>query len=140
MPGQAQEALDLSPYLKRDQIERIKISPDGDYFALTMPMEDRTVLGIVRRKDKAATARVTSGVNSVVDDFWRAGNERVVISMAQRFGSRDETAAIGELHAIDADGKNGRLLASPYGTNPDINGAQLKMDLDPATYMLETLP
>lgn len=140
MPGQAQEALDLTPYLKRDQIERIKISPDGDYFALTMPMEDRTVLGIVRRKDKAATARVTSGVNSVVDDFWRAGNERVVISMAQRFGSRDETAAIGELHAIDADGKNGRLLASPYGTNPDINGAQLKMDLDPATYMLETLP
>lgn len=140
MPGQAQEALDLTPYLKRDQIERIKISPDGDYFALTMPMEDRTVLGIVRRKDKAATARVTSGVNSVVDDFWWAGNERVVISMAQRFGSRDEPAAIGELHAIDADGKNGRLLASPYGTNPDINGAQLKMDLDPATYMLETLP
>lgn len=140
MPGQAQEALDLTPYLKRDQIERIKISPDGDYFALTMPMEDRTVLGIVRRKDKAVTARVTSGVNSVVDDFWWAGNERVVISMAQRFGSRDEPAAIGELHAIDADGKNGRLLASPYGTNPDINGAQLKMDLDPATYMLETLP
>ncbi|WP_256704437.1 hypothetical protein [Xanthomonas oryzae] len=64
MPGQAQEALDLTPYLKRDQIERIKISPDGDYFALTMPMEDRTVLGIVRRKDKAATARVTS-------DEWR---------------------------------------------------------------------
>ncbi|WP_233492758.1 S9 family peptidase [Xanthomonas oryzae] len=121
-------------------MERIKISPDGDYFALTMPMEDRTVLGIVRRKDKAATARVTSGANSVVDDFWWAGNERVVVSMAQRFGSRDEPEAIGELHAIDADGKNGRLLASPYGTNPDINGAQLKMDLDPATYMLETLP
>ncbi|MGD3044438.1 hypothetical protein WMO33_18685 [Xanthomonas oryzae pv. oryzicola] len=83
---------------------------------------------------------MTSGVNSVVDDFWRAGNERVVILMAQRFGSRDEPAAIGELHAVDADGKNGRLLASPYGTNPDINGAQLKVDLDPATYMLETLP
>ncbi|PPV05893.1 S9 family peptidase [Xanthomonas bromi] len=140
IPGQAQEALDLTPYLKSDQIERIKISPAGDYFALTIPMEDRTVLGIVRRKDKVATARVTSGANSVVDDFWWASDERMVVSMAQRFGSRDEPVAIGQLHAIDADGKNGRLLASPYGTHPDINGAQLKMDLDPATYMLDTLP
>ncbi|MCL1532260.1 S9 family peptidase [Xanthomonas nasturtii] len=140
MPAQAQEVLELTPYLKSDQIERIKISPTGDYFALTMPMEDRTVLGIVRRKDKVATAKVTGGANSVVDDFWWASDERMVVSMAQRLGSRDEPMAIGQLHAIDADGKNSRLLASPYGTNPDINGAQLKMDLDPGTYMLDTLP
>ncbi|OAX87472.1 peptidase S9 [Xanthomonas nasturtii] len=140
MPAQAQEVLDLTPYLKSDQIERIKISPTGDYFALTMPMEDRTVLGIVRRKDKVATAKVTGGANSVVDDFWWASDERMVVSMAQRLGSRDEPMAIGQLHAIDADGKNSRLLASPYGTNPDINGTQLKMDLDPGTYMLDTLP
>ncbi|WP_241242113.1 alpha/beta hydrolase family protein [Xanthomonas vesicatoria] len=136
----APEAVDLAPYLKSDQFERIKISPSGAYFALTMPLEDRTVLGIVRRQDKVATAKVTGGVNSVVDDFWWASDERIVVSMAQRLGSRDEPVAIGQLHAIDADGKNGRLLASPYGTNPDINGAQLKMDLDPATYMLDTLP
>ncbi|MEA9608662.1 S9 family peptidase [Xanthomonas campestris pv. plantaginis] len=142
-PGYAQSApqtVDLAPYLKSDQFERIKISPSGAYFALTMPLEDRTVLGIVRRQDKVATAKVTGGVNSVVDDFWWASDERIVVSMAQRLGSRDEPVAIGQLHAIDADGKNGRLLASPYGTNPDINGAQLKMDLDPATYMLDTLP
>ncbi|MEA9581051.1 S9 family peptidase [Xanthomonas nasturtii] len=142
-PGVAQsapETVDLAPYLKSDQFERIKISPSGAYLALTMPLEDRTVLGIVRRQDKVATAKVTGGVNSVVDDFWWASDERIVVSMAQRLGSRDEPVAIGQLHAIDADGKNGRLLASPYGTNPDINGAQLKMDLDPATYMLDTLP
>lgn len=142
-PGVAQsapETMDLAPYLKSDQFERIKISPSGAYLALTMPLEDRTVLGIVRRQDKVATAKVTGGVNSVVDDFWWASDERIVVSMAQRLGSRDEPVAIGQLHAIDADGKNGRLLASPYGTNPDINGAQLKMDLDPATYMLDTLP
>ncbi|WP_202903022.1 S9 family peptidase [Xanthomonas cannabis] len=139
-PGQAQQAVDLTPYLKHDRFERIKISPSGAYFALTMPLEDRTVLGIVRREDKVATAKVTGGVNSVVDDFWWTSDERIVVSIAQRLGSRDEPVAIGQLHAIDADGKNGRLLASPYGTNPDINGAQLKMDLDPATFMLDTLP
>ncbi|WP_047128041.1 alpha/beta hydrolase family protein [Xanthomonas arboricola] len=143
VPARAQtppQPLDLTPYLKSDQFERIKISPTGEYFALTMPLEDRTVLGIVRRQDKMATAKVTGGANSVVDDFWWASDDRIVVSMAQRLGSRDEPVAIGQLHAIDADGKNGRLLASPYGTNPDINGVQLKMDLEPGTFMLDTLP
>ncbi|CAD0306781.1 S9 family peptidase [Xanthomonas hortorum pv. cynarae] len=135
-----QEPLDLTPYLRNDQFERIKISPSGAYYAITMPLEDRTVLGVVRREDKVATAKVTGGANSVVDDFWWANDDRIVVSMAQRLGSRDEPMAIGQLHAIDADGKNGRLLASPYGTNDEINGAQLKMELDPGTFMLDTLP
>lgn len=139
MPALAQESVELTPYLKRDRFERIKISPTGEYFALTMPLEDRTVLGIVRREGTVATAKVTGGVNSVVDDFWWASDERMVVSMAQRLGSRDQPVAIGQLHAIDADGKNARLLASPYGTNPDMNGVQLKMDLDPATFVLDTL-
>ncbi|WP_434991036.1 alpha/beta hydrolase family protein [Xanthomonas melonis] len=139
MPALAQESVELTPYLKRDRFERIKISPTGEYFALTMPLEDRTVLGIVRREGTVATAKVTGGANSVVDDFWWASDERMVVSMAQRLGSRDQPVAIGQLHAIDADGKNARLLASPYGTNPDMNGVQLKMDLDPATFVLDTL-
>ncbi|MBB5866419.1 S9 family peptidase [Xanthomonas sp. 3058] len=135
-----QQSVDLAPYLKNDQFERIKISPTGAYYAITMPLEDRTVLGVVRRQDKVATAKVTGGANSGVDDFWWASDDRIVVSMAQQLGSRDQPVAIGQLHAIDADGKNGRLLASPYGTNPDINGVQLKMDLEPGTFMLDTLP
>ncbi|MBB4128232.1 hypothetical protein GGR77_003559 [Xanthomonas translucens] len=34
--------LDLTPYLKRDQFERVKISPTGAYYAVTQPLEDRT--------------------------------------------------------------------------------------------------
>lgn len=118
MPGQAQDALDLTPYLKSDQFERIKISPSGDYFALTMPLEDRTVLGIVRRQDKVATAKVTGGANSVVDDFWWASDERMVVSMAQRLGSRDEPVAIGQLHAIDADGRTAACSQAPTAPIP----------------------
>ncbi|MBB4128233.1 hypothetical protein GGR77_003560 [Xanthomonas translucens] len=75
----------------------------------------------------------------MIDDFWWANDERIVVSMAERFGTRDEPVAIGQLHAIDADGKNPRLLASPYGMNDAVNATTLKAGLDPSVYMLDTL-
>ncbi len=133
--------VDLAPYLRQDQYERVKISPDGQYYAVTMPLEDRTALVIVRRADTVPTAKIVGREGSVVDDFWWASDQRVVVSMAQRYGSRDEPAAIGELHAVNADGKQMRLLASPYGIN-DTPGlvSTYGGQLEQAVFMLDTLP
>lgn len=107
--------VDLAPYLKRDQFEQVKISPTGAYYAVTTPLEDRTALVVIRRSDKQVSAKIIGTADSVVDGFWWANDERIVVSMAERLGSRDRPMAIGQLHAIDADGKNPRLLASPTG-------------------------
>ncbi|WP_313219254.1 hypothetical protein, partial [Stenotrophomonas sp.] len=48
LAGQA-AAVDLDHYLRRDKFTSIKISPSGDYFAATVPMEDRTALAIMHR-------------------------------------------------------------------------------------------
>ncbi|KRG71750.1 alpha/beta hydrolase family protein [Pseudoxanthomonas dokdonensis] len=139
--AQAQdETLDLTPYLRQGQYERIKISPDGRYFAVTAPMEDRTVLGIVRRSDNTPTAKISGSKDSVVEDFWWANDERVVVSMASKQGSRDQPYAIGELHAINADGRQGKLLSSPYGIHddPGIVG-RFSSQLEDSVYMLDTL-
>lgn len=133
------QAVDLTPYLKRDQFGRVKISPTGAYYAVTLPLEDRTALAVIRRSDKKVSARILAGANSVVDDFWWANDERIVVSMAEQMGTRDRPVAIGQLHAIDADGKNARLLASPYGTADGVGVATLRMALDPAVYLLDTL-
>ena len=53
--------VDLTPYLKQDVYREIKISPTGEYYAATVPLEDRTILVEVRRSDKQPTARI-SGV------------------------------------------------------------------------------
>ncbi len=132
--------VDLTPYLKSDQFERVKISPSGAYYAVTTPLEDRTALVVVRRADKQVTAKIMGREDSVVDDFWWANDDRIVVSMAERLGARDEPVAIGQLHAIDADGKNGRLLASPYGVNDTVGATTLRAELDPAVFMLDTLP
>ncbi|WP_407353523.1 alpha/beta hydrolase family protein [Luteimonas sp. R10] len=139
--GAQPKAVDLTPYLKQDAYERVKISPDGANYAVTVPLEDRTVLAIVRRADMRPTTKITGRKDSVVDDFWWASNERVVVSMAQKRGSRDQPVAIGELHAVNADGMHPKLLASPYGVNDDSgNTASYRSELEQAVYMLDTLP
>src|SRR5690606_4978325 len=107
-PARAQ--IDLAPYVKRDRYETIKISPDGRHLAATVPLEDRTVLVVV---DRAAQKVVSGGMgvpDSAVWDFWWADDERIVISMAQSFGSKDPLYATGELHALELDGKRVRRL------------------------------
>lgn len=139
--GVTEAAVDLTPYLKQDAYERIKISPDGAYYAATAPLDDRTALVIVRRSDMTVTARIAGAADSVVEDFWWANNERVVTSLARKYGSRDRPSSIGELYAVSSDGRNSMLLASPYGTDARNGvGATFKSSFESAVYLLDPLP
>ncbi len=137
LPAAAQ--VDLEPYLKDDPYQALKISPDGQYFATTAPLEDREALVVVRRSDRTVTAKVVGRRDSVVDNFWWANDERVVVSMANKLGSRDRPMPIGQLHAINADGSKGRLLASPYGIAEE--GSSIASAEPPrAVFLEDTLP
>ncbi len=120
--GSAWAQVDLQPYLRQDVFKDFKISPNGEYLAATRVMEDRTGLVIIRRADDKVTAAVTGRRDSVVDDFWWANDERVVVSLAKRLGALDTPVSIGELHAINVDGSRMRLLASPFGVPNGIGG------------------
>ncbi|MCR6625981.1 MAG: hypothetical protein NVV67_06865 [Pseudoxanthomonas sp.] len=51
----AHAQVDLEPFLKRDVLQTLRISPTGAYYAMTVPMEDQTVLAVVRRADRQVT-------------------------------------------------------------------------------------
>lgn len=138
--AQAGGVVDLAPYVQQDMYEWVKISPDGRYYAVTKPLEDRTALLILRREDNAFTAKIMGGADSVVDDFWWANNERVVVSLARKQGSRDEPVSIGELYAVNVDGKYSMLLASPYGISerPGLV-SEIRTQLEQSVYMLDPL-
>jgi dipeptidyl aminopeptidase/acylaminoacyl peptidase len=56
----------------------------------------------------------TAGVkDSVVNDFWWAKDDRVVLSTAERFGSRDQPYPTGQLFALGVDGGRVRTLVGP---------------------------
>lgn len=104
--------VDIDAFIKRDAYGDIKISPTGEYYAATVPLEDRTILVVVRRSDKAITAKIHIGEDTVIADFWWVNAERVVASVADKYGRNDTPSLTGELIAVDADGKRGKWLTS----------------------------
>ena len=67
-----------------DDFGDITISPSGEYYAATLPLEDRTGLVVMRRSDLKITASVTMGKNSHVKTpvFLAAGGEDDLASIA----------------------------------------------------------
>lgn len=102
--------VDVSPFVERDSFNDIKISPTGEYFAMTVWLEDQTGLVVMRRSDGELTATFRFRGGTHVDDFWWVNDDRVLMSISESFGSRDDPLPTGELFAMNADGGRRELL------------------------------
>ncbi len=102
--------VDVQRFIRKDKFESIKISPGGEYLAATVPLEDRTVLAIIRRADNQLTGTFALAKNSHVSGFWWVNPGRVVLSVAEKFGQLDQPLGTGELFAMDADGGKATVL------------------------------
>jgi dipeptidyl aminopeptidase/acylaminoacyl peptidase len=111
--AQTAAAVDLKPFLRKDSYERIKISPTGEYYAATVPLEDRTILVVIRRSDQKPTAKIEDREDTVIADFWWVNDNRIMASMAKKYGRNDTPSATGELVAVDVDGGRSRWLTGP---------------------------
>jgi len=96
--------VDVDRYVKKDAFDQIKLSPSGDYYAASVPMEKQTVLVIMRRPDNKLTATFSLGKNTHVMGFWWVNPERVVISAGEKLGELESPLSTGELYAINANG------------------------------------
>src|SRR5688572_1461898 len=137
--AEAQAPVDLEQYLKRDGYGRIKISPDGLYFAATVTLEDRVGLAILRRSDKKVVAGSMGVKDSVIHDFWWAKDDQVLISIAERVGSRDAPYPTGQLFALGIDGSRVKTLVGP---KVETNMVTATYDRGPweMAWLIDTLP
>ncbi len=104
------QGVDVRPYVKDDRFGTIKLSPTGEYYAATVPLEDRTALAILRRSDNKVTGNFTMTENTHVEDFVWVNDTRVLIGISEKFGALDEPQGTGEIYAINADGTQADLL------------------------------
>ncbi|GAB3377482.1 S9 family peptidase [Lysobacter fragariae] len=98
------KGVDIDAFLKEDQVERVRISPTGEYLAATMELDDATALIIRRRSDWKVTASVEFGKDQHINRVDWVNPGRLVMSMAYRQGRLEQPIPTGELYAIDADG------------------------------------
>lgn len=137
----AVKALDVQPFIRKDNFNSIKISPNGDYYAATVPLGDRTALAIMRRSDNKVTANFAMGRNTHVEDFEWVSAERVVMSLAEKFGALAQPQWTGELYAINADGSRPDLLVGQR-----VRGAGLGTRIQPkkvervVAFLVDDLP
>ena len=108
MPAVAQ--VDLSAFLKKDTFTNITISPTGDYFAATVPSEDRTGMLIIRRSDNKPTGGVNLGKNRHVGGFSWVSPDRIVFDVYEKIGMLDQPRSYGELFSVDAKSGFSELL------------------------------
>lgn len=116
--AQVPAPVDVGPFIRRDTFETITISPNGEYLAATVPLEDRTGMVVMRRSDKAITARMTLGKDTHFQSLHWVSERRLLASIAEAFGTRDQPTLTGELFGVDFDGKNQRMLT---GFRAEIN-------------------
>lgn len=104
------DGVDVSAFVKRDQFKTIQISPKGDYYAATVPLEDRTILVVMRRSDNKVTTSFALGRNTHVDGFAWVNPERLLISVSEKMGALAEPRGTGEIYAINAQGGGAEIL------------------------------
>jgi dipeptidyl aminopeptidase/acylaminoacyl peptidase len=131
----------VEPFVRPDNFNLIKISPDGKYLALSVPLGDHTKLVVL----DAATLKQVSVFGMAgkthVDNFWWANPNRLLISMAERNGSLDSPIPTGEIFATNADGKDTDLLFG-YRAAAATTGTRITSDRreNASARMIQTLP
>jgi dipeptidyl aminopeptidase/acylaminoacyl peptidase len=103
-------SVDVASFLKRDEFDAIKLSPNGDYYAASVPAEDNSILMIVRRADNKPMAGFGLGKNTYIADFEWVNPERVVFGTARKFGALDNPQLTGNLYGMNADGSGKDIL------------------------------
>lgn len=107
----ADGGIDVGAYVKKDEFTDVKLSPGGEYYAATVPLADRTALAVIERGTNKITGSFKLGRNAHVADFDWISRDRLLISLADRFGELEQPQLTGELVAMNADGSKTEMLA-----------------------------
>ena len=97
-------ATPLKAFIEADQFLDLKISPDGELYAATVPMEDRTALVILKRSDMGRTNQVLPEAGQHVTGFAWANTGELVFSVSLKVGLLAAPVGTGYLYRVKAAG------------------------------------
>ncbi len=102
--------VELERFLRRDSFTDIKLSPGGEYYAATVPLEKSTAVAILRVDDGQIVGRFVPPENNHARRFDWVNADRVLIELGQKLGSLDQPQPTGELYSLRANTTSGELL------------------------------
>ncbi|WP_028917441.1 S9 family peptidase [Pseudoxanthomonas sp. J35] len=117
LPGVAAAAqpLPVEEFVKHPLYSTAKISPNGDYLAITVDYGDQDVLTVMRTSDlKILKVNQLPDKKSVGAFYW-VSPERLMFNAVRKMGGYAQPFSTGEWFAVNADGTLPRPLIF-YGT------------------------
>lgn len=101
----------IDPFIADGGIREIKISPTGQYLAMSVRVDGQTGLLVRNVSDGKTTAVMRFTRDTHVNNFWWVNDQRLIMSLSETFGTRDDPLPTGELYGMNADGGRKQILA-----------------------------
>lgn len=130
----------IAEFLRRDRVGQVKLSPKGTYAAATVPLEDKTVLVILKPGQDAPYGTVNiKESNTHVVDFWWVNDERILFTVGERAGALEQPVSFGEVWGTNADGsRQGILVGARASLSASRAGGRAKAQAA-AFFLIDTL-
>lgn len=106
----AKDAIPLEDFVKHPTYSEVKISPTGEYLAITADHGDQDVLTVLRTSDlKILKVNQLPDKKSVGSFYWVNPN-RLMFNAIRKMGGYSQPFLLGEWYGVNADGSQPRPL------------------------------
>lgn len=139
-PAQPGHRYGIEDFLRKERFLDVKLSPKGTYAAATVPLEDKTVLVILKPGQKTPYGYVNfKEKNTHVVNFWWVNDERLLFTIGERAGALEKPVSFGEIWGTNADGtRQGILVGARASQAPGRAGGKSRAEAS-AFFVVDTL-
>jgi dipeptidyl aminopeptidase/acylaminoacyl peptidase len=113
-------AASVEDFSKHAQYHNVKISPDGKHLAALATIKGSKNLVFLETATNKVTYALNAENKSQVESYYWINNERVVIQVEQRRGALEKPINMGEIYALNYDGKKKKMIFG-YRANGGLN-------------------
>lgn len=139
-------AASIEDFVRHPTYSGVKISPGGEYLAMTVDRGEQDVLTVLRTKDLSLVKVNQLPDSKSVGSFHWTSPDRLMFNSIRKFGSYAQPFSTGEWYAVNADGSQPKALVF-FGTrNVTERGKQTgnkrfslldTLESDPANVLME---
>ncbi|WP_243699927.1 S9 family peptidase [Lysobacter sp. N42] len=105
----------IEDFVRHPTYSGVKISPDGEYLALTVDRGEQNVLTVMRTKDLSLVKVNQLPDGKSVGQFYWTSPQRLMFNSIRKVGTYAQPFGTGEWYGVNADGSQARPLVF-YGT------------------------
>lgn len=111
----AADIIPIQDFVKHPTYSSVKISPNGEYLAMTVDRGDQDVLTVLRMSDLGIVKVNQLPEKKSVGSFYWTSPNRLMFNAVKKLGKYEAPFGTGEWFAVNADGSQPRSLIF-YGT------------------------